>query len=272
MMTIRRPQRDLHPVRNGARLAPFALAAYPGDGPARTAVRQWADGHLMSFVEWRHGNAAGVLLHNNRMAIIAIAGTDDADDWAHNRDAWTTTIGQFARNYGYTITDATTRGVQIHRGFAAHAANVLDELREVSPDLTELETVWIVGHSLGGVVAQLIPYVWRGRAHVVTYGCPRWLWHDSSERALPPSTAHESVTQFCDIADPVPTLPRFFYRHPDQGARLYLRHNGDLDDARRWPGWLVRLWHLLTAWRGPASAEAEAHSMTRYVRKLEARA
>jgi len=152
-MAIPFPNRSL--LHNGSACAQLAVAAYYGDGYA---------------VGWdyvkplKNSNAAGLVgwHRDSGVSFIAIAGTNDALDAINDAD---------------TRKVALPDGTRVHSGFLHYAESVLNAIRllRIKGHLTRRK-LFIVGHSLGGAAAEILPLIEPTLApeQIHTFGSPRW--------------------------------------------------------------------------------------------------
>lgn len=223
MLPLALPNPSATELQNAARLAPFACAAY---GCARSIglmeeALKAAGGEWNRFAE-RHVH--GLVAETADTVIVAIAGTDDREDWRNNRDRGRYRLGTFAKDYGVAINEAN-RDVEVHTGFVQVAYLVYQELRHRWPMLHHKPNVWIVGHSQGGAGAALLPVIWPALgAHVVTFGAPRVVsWRSRLDLSI---ASYKSHFRWVTIDDLVPQVP-LFYRHPKTAQFRYLRYFGE---------------------------------------------
>lgn len=127
-----------------------------------------AHDHFAHVLRWRHSHATGYVYTCGAKAVVAIAGSDDWDDWRGNFRACPDPLPCWP-------------GARVHRGLLAYAGLVVEALAPHARFLAD-RTVTIVGHSLGGAAAVLLPILartdWRmpasiTTAAVVTFGAPR---------------------------------------------------------------------------------------------------
>jgi pimeloyl-ACP methyl ester carboxylesterase len=190
------------------RMASFdsAVAAVLWDA-AELAYDSAASGQWpMRVHEWRVGSDHGVMIAGEEWAIIAVAGSDDADDWKSN--------GRIAKRL-------TGHGRAAHAGFVEAAQSIL--AAGVLPTVWRTCRVHIVGHSRGGAIAMLLAEALHRfpifNTQVVTFGAPR-VFGPWSE--LPRDMR---VWRVEHAADPVPWTPSALrFRH--QGHRVWLDDDG----------------------------------------------
>lgn len=191
------------------RMASFdnAVAAVLWDA-AELAYDSAASGQWpVPVTEWRRGHDHGVTITSDKWVIIAVAGSDDFDDWYSN---------------GRVSKLVQCSGRSAHAGFAAAANAIING--GLVPSVCRGKTVHIVGHSRGGALALLIAETLhqfpRCNTQVMTFGSPRVFGRWSSD--LPPDMR---VWRVEHAADPVPwTPPALRFRH--QGHRVWLDDDG----------------------------------------------
>lgn len=167
------------------------------------ASGQWP----VPVTEWRVRNDHGVTIESDRWTIIAVAGSDDIDDWDSNRR-----VSKLVQCSGRSA----------HAGFAAAANAIVNS--GVLPPACHGKAVHIVGHSRGGALALLLAETLHKfplfNASVLTFGAPRVFGRWSAD--LP---ADMRVWRVEHAADPVPwTPPALRFRH--QGHRVWLDDDG----------------------------------------------
>lgn len=201
------------------------------------------------------GNDHGFVAWDERVVVVAIAGTDALDDWWFNGEAVIRTIGL----------------VNCHRGFWRGACGLAREIERINPPE---DRPWVItGHSRGGAIAQLLPVALDldHECHVVTFGTPRCTrGNDGFSHYV------RSMTSYVLPSDPVTLIPLWSRGWRDPGQRQYLFPDS-VDDE--WP-WEVAVaaWNaaqFCLRWRtlGRSSAFGWAkakHLCDRYVQRLEA--
>lgn len=263
-MNTKLPNPLAHELTNAARLAPFAGAAY-GEGHAVWQMEEILSANAGEYRRWSVRHCHGLVATTPQCTIVAIAGTDDPQDWRSNLDCGAYRVGKFRDDHGATINEVN-RDVVLHTGFLQVAWLVYRRLRYRWPELHECPEVWIVGHSLGGAAATLLPVLWPCLApHVVTYGAPRVV-HRASPVELSPLN-WRSHHRYVAIDDLVPQVP-LFYRHTDCPTRI-LRGYGEVRSKLTWRDWVRRGLRRLWNWRRPLTATLGAHSMKLYRQRLE---
>lgn len=258
-------------LANAARLAPFACAAYNRPDLAANVdlierALDVAGGHWYRF---RQRHVHGLIAETEDTAIVAIAGTDDRDDWRSNLDYGQRRLKYFAKDQRVRIAAANER-VAVHSGFVHVAFHVFDMIRDSWAGILEKPNIWLTGHSLGGAAASLLPVMWPGvRPHVVTFGAPRVVHRDSID-CLSIET-YGSHHRWVTIDDLVPQCPPVCYRHPRVAELHYLR--GDSDHRHQLP-WRDLVWRTVRhvwnyATRGVANSITAGHACQRYADWLE---
>lgn len=253
------PDTNATELTNAARLAAWALAAYGASGPLAEC------GQIAARIEpWKIYNASGLLGWFDGGLVVAIAGTNEADDWRSNLDAGPYQVGRYAFDHEVDV-DERAKEHLVHTGFLQMASNVMLRLRSMYPYLYTMGPVWICGHSLGGAVASLLPLLWPGlRAHVVTYGAPR-IYHWTDKRNGTASCL--THTRVVAIDDLVPQVP-LFYRHPAGGRQILLRGHGEARHELTWRDRLRRVLRRIWCLRDPLAGSQASHAMALYSRWL----
>lgn len=103
----------------------------------------------------------------------------------------------------FVLPARTRGGYMAHRGFVDALESLYSRVCH-TVGVGARKDIIVTGHSLGGAMALLCAEVFECR--VVTFGCPRAYLRFSST----PKVEHYRV--ICDD-DPVPMIPRIFYRH-----------------------------------------------------------
>jgi hypothetical protein len=216
------PSKNETNVVNAARLAEFAKAAYYQSGsPELRALESETD---MSLARWSNGNASGIIAFQGKTLVIAISGTDSADDIKNDADVLSQDVQGWSNAVGIPVIKTT--GVQSSAGFLAYAALAGAELGSWIPaDLSEWD-VYLTGHSLGGAAALILQLTTKLQsASCFTFGCPKVFRGDVPERI------RVSVRR---AADPVVHVPPT-YDHPSASV-LWVRYAGSV--RSKLPAWL----------------------------------
>lgn len=245
-MQLPKPSAEFSPISNGVILAPYAELAYM---PQSLKGVHHAWDKLKPF---KHGSAQGFVAHKSPQLVVSIAGTNDLVDIGQDLDIQSTVL--------------TNGRTQVHKGFADHALEVRAALAKFDFNASPTTEVWIVGHSLGGAAAVLLPLVLDlpGTIRVVTYGAPPVIGQGFGGRY------NVDVTRFAHVSDLVPKPLRALYEHV--GRPFWIRANGQVSGS---PSMLHRAWGLLAkVWRiassGIVLANRHYHSMSNYRKSLEA--
>jgi len=135
--------------------------------------------------------------------LIAIRGTN----FGRGRDVWTDA------NIGI---QKGPRGFPVHGGFNDTFNSLLPQLRNELHGLGSTTNVHIVGHSLGGGIANLTAD-WClkekiGKVHLYTFGCPR-VGTQEFASALTESLAPQNIYRVHHTSDVVSMLPLFPFVH-----------------------------------------------------------
>ena len=135
--------------------------------------------------------------------VVVFRGSDNALNWLRDCSA---------------VPERTRSGHYAHEGFVG----AMDDLRDAVAARLPVggKPIIYTGHSLGGAIAVLFAQEAGERA--VTFGCPRVWWAPSAT----PSIDHVRV--ICDD-DPVPMVPRIFFKHDLTEQVIVLNdHDGEL--------------------------------------------
>ncbi len=157
-------------IRNAARLAPFALAAYHQKSFDQDCFREYIGTGECRW--WLCGNASGLTYQDDERIVIAIAGTNDRLDRVNDIDILEQDFGDWSQAWSIPIHD-DVRNTSSTAGFLAYSglcyAGIDDKITN-----HDSRTVWIAGHSLGGAAAQVLQCTKRFEGcRVCVYGCPR---------------------------------------------------------------------------------------------------
>ena len=239
-------------MKNAARLAQFARAAYSESISVRKRIK---DSSLF-FEPWQVGNAEGICAANEKVVVLAIAGTNDPADLLNNADFQSITLQRFALDHEFNFFGFGQS--KYHLGFLTHAGWVAQNCRKY---LGHHDQIFITGHSLGGAAASLMPLLLpRYKPEVYTFGAPK------TPRKGSPQSGYDLV-RVANIFDPVTMLPGVLYDH-QLSTPLYVRYNGGVKTTRN-------LWTRIkqAAFAGycltkPKSAIKAAHSMVGYESQL----
>ena len=197
-----------------ATLAAFADLAYltADEIDGSEAVTGYTVLHL------RNGNAQAFLAFTDDKAYLAIAGSNDGDDWRHNLNVVKIPING---------DDA-----QGHQGVIAHAALLAEELNtnKQAEEICATRQVYLCGHSLGGAAAIVLPYLveWLDPRRTYTFGSPRCLG-----RRTAGVYPHGGVVRFVSLGDVVPMLP-LPIRYAHLGDTRYFNTKGTFYGERMW--------------------------------------
>lgn len=185
-------------------LARSAELAYVDDA---TIISNWAIQQGFSNVTaFNQGNIQGFWTTANKVALLAFRGTSN--------------LGQSIRDA--RLIPAGHSWGRVHKGFYDGLAKVEELLDGFDQSATEVEHVWITGHSLGGALAILAAARLKQQgiiSHVYTYGQPRMAFGDFARRFE--SELPERLWRFINQSDIVARLPPgILYRHCGQVKRI----------------------------------------------------
>jgi len=227
------------------------------------ALRELGADRHGDLVPFAAGHRRGYVWSSLSTACVAIAGSDDARDWMDNVRC------ACPESAGYRI--------RVHRGFAEHAEELRTVLDRTLAPLIRGRLVVLVGHSLGGAVATVLPLFSElaeiRSAAAITFGSPR-----AGDAGLRRFWANRSIAQLAADGDPVPLLPihgpLYGYRHPSR--LIHLTEGGTFVDA--WSHRYRRVAGAVAAGMLPrpirqriacrALSAVRAHRMATYVRRL----
>lgn len=171
-----------------AELATLCHAAYPHRRGEVKIPDCWR------VTELEHKDASGIWCYDTHreVDVIAVAGSDEANDWANNRKHSTMRLG----------------GVEVREGFVNHAKMLATAL-----DNAGLFSKWrrwplyLTGHSLGGAAAAVLPLIESlGFEQIVTFGQPRFATKDTIKHY--PHCG--KLTRIVRTMDVVPDVPLRF--------------------------------------------------------------
>jgi hypothetical protein len=167
---------------------------------------------------------------DNSHAIIAMRGTMTTEEWLNNVNYALTAFHPVEERYG-----------RVHSGFRDVYKGVRGRYRELAHDLQAMEAIYLVGHSMGGVVSMLAALdltiqdnTYGDQLCVYTYGAPRTgdaVFSETYNQAV--GTSYR-VVNVCDV---VPYLPfeelgvlmkgqDYPYVHT-KGERAYVHQTGN---------------------------------------------
>lgn len=198
------PSRNLKPAANNARLAIWAVAAYHDLGSELLDALHdvVTDRHKGRVILWTADHCQGAIVSWENQLIISIRGSVTASDWLLNVGTGRLKVSEWGKNSAIPVaTDArltrSTEGFLSKTGLCYHA--IEDELEGHGIEVPE--TIWLVGHSLGGAACwglqQTEKYRWAS-AH--TYGEPRPVKRGSR-------SACRKLFRSVNLFDPVYWLP-----------------------------------------------------------------
>lgn len=152
--------------------------------------------------------------------IIGISGSSDLDDWIQNiLTPKSSGIYDWIQNIRIWPTYAMGLGI-VHRGFYIGAR---DAIREMLLMIDFDDSIYIGGHSKGGVEALIIGWILKQRGfdvrQISTFGAPQGLSASAAKKIC----SEIEVDQYAINGDAVPRLPsnRFsLYQHTDNLHRL----------------------------------------------------
>lgn len=264
--------------RNVAILSRYALEAYPGGDPNFTL----SDTRGIEFKRIKNANFECLVAirdggDKHLECIIAIAGTNKPEDILVDLDLTPTKLGDFCQQHG--IKDYCGRvSARIHGGFLDHAWLGLHTIHHQIGELSkkynrDADRIWLVGHSLGGAVACVIPELVNAdvnrRLRVFAFGAPRIY----ARRR----TVRHDITMINHIFDPVCCVP-LTYWHPNTNE-IWIRRRNSFRDRRPWKAfgtlagyamlsasaWLLRRFGLKV---NPLKRMLQYHAMSNYYASL----
>ena len=162
-------------------------------------------GQLNYKLKIKGDNALAYLTHDNTLYVV---GTNDSADWFNNLALWSVRGSRYAAFRASQVQTA-----RWHAGFLRHAHLVVTKLGNTRPR-------FVVGHSLGGAVAQVLSvhYLCPG----VTFGSPK---------ACQDNIAHSQHLNVIYKKDPVPEWPDTGGFYSWVGSEKFLPEDGGTD----WP-------------------------------------
>lgn len=202
-MDLKLPSTNETVMQNALYFAHLSNAAY-FDKPED--YRKFAQ---FAFADWDTfqgvgGENFGIAARVDGALIVALRGTDDANDWWNDLQ-----FGQVDDYVG-----------KVHSGFYAAANNVWKEMtRLLGKWWQQGDVVWVAGHSLGGAMATLatnwLDHDKYNIAGVFTFGQPR-VGNNPYADAYPAPDSHYRFVNNKDIVPQVPYRwmpPNFQYKH-----------------------------------------------------------
>ena len=189
-------------VENARIASEFQLAAYKRNRAVRQRLAsriEEAGGKLLVFEE---GSAFGfVALSKDDQMVIAVAGTDDADDAVHDLDLASMSVKEWGDMNGIETTADAYR-VRTTAGFASATKQAWDGIHDALEDgrifLKDCRSITLIGHSLGGAICCLLQMVVPfGGAQAILFGAPK-VWRRAGRaperNRLSIRKYHDSVT------------------------------------------------------------------------------
>jgi len=245
----------------------------------------WAMGAYKEFdinVTWLNHSASGILMWypEDGHLIISIAGTDERSDIFHDVNTFPRKMSEWGEKAGICISEDAVDVVSTE-GFLDYAAScyfgVTERLAADGIDLSEVASITIVGHSLGGAAAYLLQLTKLFESsRVYVFGCPRTF--KRSKTKVP-----DRVRFSCwRIVDPVPYLPLSCH-HPSAQVIIVPAYSGAVPRTRIAPGsipivviyvafmWIYGVYVALCNLCGSSAnvAAFRAHRMSEYANNLE---
>ena len=208
-------------------------------------------------VEDRGVVSTGVVI--DKLLFIGFRGTQFLFDWKVNLTARLAPITPRFRMRPASI--YSTLGGGLHSGFAEEAIRISSKISDAISDagLSDIEHVFLTGHSLGGAVAAISENFLRlGPTSVIIFGAPRY-----ADLAAYFSMQWSPPTQIRRPYDVVPTIPPRFFGYADHpyefatNGTAYVDpniKNSMLGEIKRWIQFLAR--------------RIEPHSMESYRREV----
>lgn len=170
-MTHALPDPNESLLHNGSVCAGLANLSYHGENAVESLLNTWDD-----VCHFENANASGLVgWHNSaKVAFISIAGTNQLID----------AINDMSCDRVPVTVEGTDSTIEVHQGFRDYAQAAINGIRllQIKSHLRR-KSLFIVGHSLGGAAAEIIPLLQSDLIphQVHTFGSPRWC---ASENAM----------------------------------------------------------------------------------------
>ncbi len=248
-----------HYLRTALALAYGARAAYsnnPG-GDAKFAALSWDT--VKSFSNQRT-NTQGFVAANADHVVVSFRGTEprEVEDWVTDL------------RYKYYRTKVG--GGNVHDGFWTAWKSVKDKVvDQLQTAVTNKQTIWFTGHSLGAALATLaardMPKKFKPTA-VHTFGSPRC---GSPQYAKAYNVHAKRFVNENDIVPHVPLQGMFIrYKYSHVGQRQIMRPDGKITSSNAaWVRLLKDIAKVSVLGIGSTAVSSfKNHSMNRYIAKL----
>lgn len=272
-------------ANNALLLARLCTAAYLDNQPARAVAQQlgltgfiWID--LTQQFEDVYAIAAG----GPGFVVIAFRGTKDFKNWMTDLQASPVSfpwlfesgpeVGAIHAGFGHALRDAWDK--------IAAAVDNLVPTPDVAPDMTQLPSLWLTGHSLGGALAALAGGVfsmWSGAPlrsvnGIYTFGQPRiglYQFCGNYDHLLSRRTF-----RFVNNQDLVPRVPFRGWDYADVGQMIHFGSDGKPQlESSSWTNFLSRTFLSFKDFfeiAGHLQPDVGDHAMLGYEKLVESQA
>jgi hypothetical protein len=213
--------------------AQLARLAYWDREGGWEAVKEKLEGYgftRIRRIENQETDTQLIIASNSVHVCLVFRGTEKKQDWNTNLNLSFFRLWGRERKERKRIKSVMKKlGMgSVHFGFFTALESVIDDV------ISELEQIrgkklWVVGHSLGGALANLAALALSNRGFVIyglfTFGAPRVGWRSFAKRFK--KLIHRSA-QFVNANDLVPKIPPPVFGYVHIGKRYYLTTDGKI--------------------------------------------
>lgn len=260
------PDPSFSTVKNAARLAMFAEAAYLQDadkhGSRRTRFQEQLEGNV---IWWSHESCHGVLYVDQQDVCIGVATQASLTEVVSGTDT-SELLGNWSEATGIPVPSDANQAVTLARFLARTRSTYMGVERALHEhfclNLAELsKPMWMAGHHLGGAIVQLLQCTTLfSHARAFAFGSPKVF----EKNTIPPARLRVRVSR---LSDPAPHLPAG-YGHAS-AETLYASHPGCVTTSIPWLGGPIAVIQAVSRWLGKSvECELTGHSVAHYVTDL----